>query len=738
MSEEGNLDPTVRHDGRTPVEGKTPPGDGGAPDAMLGQVLDDRFKLRLVLGEGGMGRVYLAEDLKLNGRRVAVKVMGSSISQDDEFRARFAREAILQANLPHPQIVQILDIGECDEGSYIVMEYSGGRPLSRIIKELGPRNTDHCLRIVEQMLQVLDFAHGQGVVHRDLKPSNILVEERAGREHVKLLDFGIAKLLGTHQDNESQLTLTKAGFAYGTLGYMAPEQACGDLESMDHRADLYAVGVILQEMLTGEVPAPPEERTHPVRYAMWVQQNPIPALSESHPELDIDPGVESILRKAMARKPELRYPSALAFIQDVRDVREGAAPKTANQGPRDTVDLNKDEPTTRVEGLGSTVSGGKTSFIPWGIALASLLLAGFFFMKSQSSEGNPSELDETQVVAQLSQFTDEVPSDVEDAVIKIREKINILEENADPETLGKLRGDLDANRKTINKLRDDIVDKDAERKREADDRRDAEDELEALEEKYNKLESSGRQHREEWATEKAKLEGELKSLRLSGGNIDEKVKEIEKLAGEKSALASKLSAAEEDRDRYKTEADQLKKNYEADRKTLGDTRSERDQFRTKYNNSVAEQTRLQNELTKLRQNSGGGSRRVQELEGRLRQKDMTIQQKDQEIRRLLNQLGNRAPIGQPFMVKLTNNRLTSRRIKVTELLALDSGGRPTTITLPSGGLTISLKQSKELQVPAGTVGLQIKHSEWGTDNRLRNERVKRPSVSPQSSTVILN
>lgn len=399
MAEDRDRERKPHADGTVPL---TPPGAGrgrGTQDRLLGQVIDGRFRLRAVLGEGGMGRVYLAEDEKLNRRRVALKLMGSALTNDKEFRDRFDREAALQANLPHPQIVQIIDTGECAEGAYIVMEYSNGQCLSTLLRELGPRPLDRALEITEQLLEILDFAHRQDVVHRDLKPGNILIEERAGREFVRVLDFGIAKLMTRDGGVEHAMTLTKAGHTYGTLGYMAPEQAKGEIEKLDHRADIYALGVILYEMLTGRVPAPPEARTHPVRYAMWVASNPVRPLRETHPELDFADDVDSIIRGALRRDPEKRYPSALAFLNAIRQFRRSAEASTVKRAP--IVGNDDSDPRTgaRVDrGRSSTpakppvpaASGsGAAGKIGWILAVAFLAAGGFGWWKWWNDGNKP-------------------------------------------------------------------------------------------------------------------------------------------------------------------------------------------------------------------------------------------------------------------------------------------------------------------------------------------------------------
>lgn len=370
-------------------------------DPLMGRTLDGRYHIRMVLGQGGMGKVYLAEDTKLNRRKVAIKLMTVPGGLDAEFRARFRREALLQANLPHAQIIQVLDVGDSDEGSYIVMEYSEGRSLSSMIRELGPIATDRAMDIIEQVLEVLDFAHRQGIVHRDLKPSNILIEDRAGRSNVRILDFGIAKLLKPDEEKSLQEhhTLTRVGFVVGTPGYMAPEQAAGETDKLDHRADLYATGVVLYEMLTGKVPCPRDQRSDPVRYALWVCQNEIPRLRKSHPDLDIPPDLDEILGRALATEPDDRFSSAYTFLADLR-------------GHRGIEMAARTPPSTRTGVRRTTRAPARwRPFVVCGLWLVSLGAVGWlWFSESQDVRALRGELDELRAAAKTGVSAEDLAS----------------------------------------------------------------------------------------------------------------------------------------------------------------------------------------------------------------------------------------------------------------------------------------------------------------------------------------
>src|SRR5712691_9577671 len=245
-----------------------------APDTLIDQVFDGRYKVVRKLGTGGMANVYLAEDQEL-GRRVAIKMLDDRHSQDEQFVERFRREAKNVAGLSHPNIVAIYDRGEAEGTYYIAMEYLEGRTLKELLVRRGPTPITVAIDYARQIVGAVGFAHAKGIVHRDIKPHNVVVGPD-GR--LKVTDFGIARS-GTSQ-------MTEAGSIIGTAQYLSPEQARGTM--VDQRSDLYSVGVVLYEMLTGSVPFTGDT---PVEIAMRhlsdTPQPPSTLRPEIPPDLDM-------------------------------------------------------------------------------------------------------------------------------------------------------------------------------------------------------------------------------------------------------------------------------------------------------------------------------------------------------------------------------------------------------------------------------------------------------------------
>jgi serine/threonine-protein kinase len=274
-------------------------------DSLIDTLFDGRYRIMRKLGAGGMADVYLAEDQEL-GRRVAIKILNGRHANDDQFIERFRREAKNAAALNHPNIVSIYDRGEAEDTYYIAMEYLDGRSLKELIVGHGKAPVNVAIEYARQILSALRFAHRHGIVHRDIKPHNVLVD-REGR--VKVTDFGIARA-GASQ-------MTETGSIVGTAQYLSPEQARGG--EVDQRSDLYSLGVVLYELLTGRTPF---EGDTPVEIAMKHLSNPPEPPSKLRK--DIPPELDMVILRALAKKPDDRYQSADEMESDLERVSRGA------------------------------------------------------------------------------------------------------------------------------------------------------------------------------------------------------------------------------------------------------------------------------------------------------------------------------------------------------------------------------------------------------------------------------
>ncbi len=293
-------------------------GDADDEEIVPGQVIFGRYEVVELLGRGGMGYVWLVNDRKFNAPR-AMKLIVSGIAYDAQARARFAREAFVMAQISHPNAVIIHDAELTDQDlAYIVMEYIKGRGLDKLIGHGAVASPEWAARVLDQLCDVLQVAHDRGIIHRDLKPSNLmLLDDRAeGKEHLKVLDFGIAKI----RDEGSETELhTAAGAFIGTPPYAAPEQAVGQA---DARSDIYAVGVILFELLTGQRPF-----AGPIHKLIFdTQFTPPPGFSAINPEVRVPESVERVVLRCLDKDPDRRpqTPRALAeeFLAALgRDVR---------------------------------------------------------------------------------------------------------------------------------------------------------------------------------------------------------------------------------------------------------------------------------------------------------------------------------------------------------------------------------------------------------------------------------
>ena len=287
------------------------------PDTLIDQVFDGRYKVVRKLGTGGMANVYLAEDQEL-GRRVAIKMLDDRHAQDEQFVERFRREAKNAAGLSHPNVVSIYDRGQAEGTYYIAMEYLEGRTLKELLVARGPTPVPVAIDYARQILAALGFAHQHGVVHRDIKPHNVAV---APDGRIKVMDFGIARA-GTSQ-------MTETGSIIGTAQYLSPEQAKG--APVGPTSDIYSVGIVLYEMLTGSVPFTGDT---PLEIAMkHLSATPEPP-SEKRAEVPHE--LDSIVLRALAKRPEDRYQTAEDMDADLARAARGqaVAPETDEAATR--------------------------------------------------------------------------------------------------------------------------------------------------------------------------------------------------------------------------------------------------------------------------------------------------------------------------------------------------------------------------------------------------------------------
>ena len=283
-----------------------------AGDPLIGRVINDRFKVLSVIARGGMGKVYRAEQAPL-GRIVALKVLQPSYNgeSDPEFHKRFFLEASIVSKLTHPNTVTVYDYGQSSDNVYFMaMEYLEGRTLHRLLREDAPLDAGRALHILVQACRALREAHAHGVIHRDLKPANLfLVRHDDDPDFVKVLDFGLLK----RTDETAEEALTQTGLFMGSPKYMAPEQIRG--ERVSPATDVYSLGIILFELLTGRVPF---ERSSSVNLLMAHVSDPAPTLVEANPLVQVPPAVEDIVARCLAKRPDDRYASMDDLIAAIK------------------------------------------------------------------------------------------------------------------------------------------------------------------------------------------------------------------------------------------------------------------------------------------------------------------------------------------------------------------------------------------------------------------------------------
>ena len=282
---------------------------------LTGQILGDRYRLVSVLGEGGMGTVYLAEHVTI-GKQLAIKVLGLEFSQQESYRIRFLREAQSISRIAHENVVDVTDFGVAPNGSlYLVMEYLQGEGLSETLDREGPLPWSRAKQIVLQVCRALHAAHEKGILHRDIKPENCFrIKRGANRDFIKVLDFGLAKVVS--DDPGMETSLTAVGGIIGTPEYMSPERVRG--EKLDERSDVYAVGILLYEVCTGCVPFSGDH------YTLVLDQQlhavPVPPRQVT-PNADISRELEQVILRALEKDRDRRFPNIRSLAEALANIQ---------------------------------------------------------------------------------------------------------------------------------------------------------------------------------------------------------------------------------------------------------------------------------------------------------------------------------------------------------------------------------------------------------------------------------
>ena len=307
-----------------------------ASELMPGLIIRDKYQILEKIGAGGMATVYRVKHLAFNEER-AIKVVSSKLMDDPNFIKRFRTEAVITRKLQHPNAVRVDDLDTTEDGRlFMVMEYVRGRDLRSVIRDSGPLPLDRTLHITWQVASALATAHQSGITHRDIKPENILLVPQAGRELVKVLDFGIAKVREGAMDVGGGYTATQTGMVVGTPQYISPEQAMGRSgDQIDGRADLYSLGVVIYEMLTGKQPFESDTAMGLLLHHLQTAPTPPHLLC---PDLNIPPAISRVLLKALEKEPAKRFQNANQLLEALSAAKnEAEAPGLATRAITPTV-----------------------------------------------------------------------------------------------------------------------------------------------------------------------------------------------------------------------------------------------------------------------------------------------------------------------------------------------------------------------------------------------------------------
>jgi serine/threonine-protein kinase len=306
----------------------------GSAGRLTGSTLADKYRIEDLLGSGGMCEVYRARHTGI-GKQVAVKILKPELAADPKIAERFEQEARASSRVRHPNAIDVTDFGIAENNTpFLVMELVEGNTVRELLREYGPFPVPRVVTILSQVCGALEAAHSVGVIHRDIKPDNIIISEYDGRDWVEVVDFGVAKI---HEDFNRRSVLTGANFIIGTPRYMSPEQC--EEQPVDARSDIYSLGVVVYEMLSGEAPFDGGSST---RLLMAHVAEPPPPLGQKRP--DISPEIEAIVMRALEKNPDRRPQSAVEFARDFERAA-GFAPVSAasHSGPISRISVPLDE-----------------------------------------------------------------------------------------------------------------------------------------------------------------------------------------------------------------------------------------------------------------------------------------------------------------------------------------------------------------------------------------------------------
>ncbi len=394
--------------------------DSSSRDPLIGTTLDDRYAIQNLLGEGGMGIVYLATHAVI-GKRCAVKVLRPDIANEHDVSERFIQEARSAAAIGNEHVIEITDFGKTPDGApYFVMEFLEGASLHDVLKETPKLDIERALHIIDQCCEALAKAHDVGVIHRDLKPENLfLITRGTDSDYVKVLDFGIAKVA------RETGRLTRTGTIFGTPQYMSPEQAAGT--SMDERTDIYSLGIIMYEMLCGRVPF--EADTFMGVLTKHLYEEPIPP-SRRSPPVDLPEAVESVILKSIAKKRDRRYRTMTDFQKDIRTVLKGGTPESLLDQKRESTlppspsqIVGDSRPPAYQSAAPQKRPAGKVPFIIGAVIIITGALVGaYFLLKPSDKTADPSTV--------VGALTPKLPVQVTDTVEE--EKTALVEAEKTP------------------------------------------------------------------------------------------------------------------------------------------------------------------------------------------------------------------------------------------------------------------------------------------------------------------